>query len=116
MRVHATVASPIVTLARTAMLAVRGAPLSRRRGRLLRAGVGPLVLMLLAGAAAGRAGETPGQKCTVTKLKAAFKKAGAKGACFEKAIGTAAMVDTACLGKADASFGLAFQKAEAKGG
>jgi hypothetical protein len=72
--------------------------------------------MLLAGAAAGRAGETPGQKCTVTKLKAAFKKARAKGACYETAVAKAVTVNPLCLGKADAAFASAFQKAEAKGG
>jgi hypothetical protein len=76
----------------------------------------PLVLMLVAVPSPGRAGETPAQKCSVAKLKAAFKKTGKKGVCFEKAIAKAASVDPTCLGNADTAFGLAFQKAEAKGG
>lgn len=76
----------------------------------------PLVLMLVAVPTLGRAGETPAQKCSVAKLKAAFKKADKKGACFEKAIAKAASVDPTCLGNADTAFGFAFQKAEAKGG
>lgn len=64
-----------------------------------------------------RAGhQTPGEKCAVTKLKATFKKAAAKGACYGKAVAANVPVDSGCLVKAEQAFLASFQKAEAKGG
>ena len=79
--------------------------------------LGVTVLVLAAAPIAGRAAKTtPGERCAVAKLKAAFKKAAAKGACYEKAVSANTAVDAACLTKADEKFGAAFQKAETKGG
>lgn len=72
---------------------------------------------LLVGSSAALAAQaTPGQKCAIAKLKAAFKKASAKGACYVKAVGKGVAVDPDCLAKAEEAFAAAFQKAESKGG
>lgn len=76
--------------------------------------VGAIVLALVVPGNAAK--PTPGQKCAVSKLKAAFKKTAAKGACYEKAVTANVAVEPACLMKADEKFSAAFQKAEAKGG
>ena len=76
-----------------------------------------MVLAVFAGLASSsvRAGhETPGEKCAVAKLKATFKKAAAKGACYQKAVAANVPVDPGCLVKAEQAFLAAFQKAEAK--
>lgn len=72
--------------------------------------------VLSGGSPAHSAQTTPGQKCAVAKIKAAFKKAAAKGACYQKAVGKGVGVDADCLAKAEAAFAAAFQKAESKGG
>jgi hypothetical protein len=64
----------------------------------------------------GGATATPTQKCAVAKMKAAFRKAEAKGGCYEKATLTNSAVDPGCLSKAEYKFAVAFQKAEASGG
>jgi hypothetical protein len=77
------------------------------------------VLLVLATLVASpvRAGHpTPGEKCAVAKLKAAFKKMAKKAACNEKAVAANVPVDPACLAKAEQDFAAAFQKAEGKGG
>ena len=43
---------------------------------------------LLGAPSNGRAASTPAAKCAVAKIRAAFKKVSAKGACYEKAIAT----------------------------
>lgn len=74
----------------------------------------PAVLVLLAGGTTQAL--TLAEKCAAAKAKAAGAKVYAKAKCYQKALRTGAMVDTACLVKAEQKFVAAFGKAEAKGG
>ena len=97
---------------------VEGAPIqamSRRRRSCRRVAASVLVVAALAPAAV-RASQTPGQKCSVAKIKAAGKKANAALTCYAKSTAKGTPVDQACLTNASAAFLKAFQKAEAKGG
>jgi hypothetical protein len=59
---------------------------------------------------------TPGQKCAQAKNKAASKKLASKLKCWQKAIGSGATVDPACLTAAETKYGSAIAKIETKGG
>jgi hypothetical protein len=74
---------------------------------------GMIALSTLVGVARA---DTAAEKCAVTKIKAAVKKAAAKVACHTKAIKSGEPVDSDCLMKAEDKFSAAFTKAEAKGG
>ena len=62
------------------------------------------------------AASSPAQRCAGAKTKAAGAKVYAKTKCYQKALATGAVVDPACLAKAEQKFVAAFGKAEAKGG
>src|SRR5437867_4444366 len=81
-----------------------------RRGFLI--GVAVLVL----GGAGVRAATDPAAKCSSTKRKASGKKAAGKLKCHAKALTKGVGVDPFCLGKEEAKFSAAFEKAEGKGG
>ena len=88
--------------------------MSHRRMRLM---MTFLALVAALASNPGHAGrQTPGEKCAITKLKATFKKATAKGTCYQKAVAANLAVDPKCLTKAEEAFLASFQKAEAKGG
>ena len=76
---------------------------------------------LLAGAlvaamsAAGLAGLTGGQKCSIAKSKASVKKLGSKIKCYQKAVAAGSDVDPTCLTSAENKFDAAFAKAETPG-
>ena len=57
---------------------------------------------------------TPVQKCEVTKLQAAGKKATGELACYAKAVKKGIPIDPACIAKVEAKFADAFAKAELK--
>jgi hypothetical protein len=75
--------------------------------------VGTLVAVAPGGA---RASETPAQRCSVAKSKAAAKKIVAKLTCQQKAIRVGAAIDPTCLTAAETKFDAAIVKAEAPGG
>ena len=75
-----------------------------------------VVLSLLAAVPAAEGAATRAEKCAVSKLKAANKKAAARLRCHEKALVQGKRVASACLLAADDRFLVAFAKAELKGG
>lgn len=75
--------------------------------------VGTLIAAIPVGA---RASETPAQRCSVAKSKAAAKKIVAKLTCQQKAMRVGAAIDPTCLSAAETKFDAAIVKAEARGG
>ena len=83
-----------------------------------RAGTAWLLVGTLIAATPGgaRASETPAQRCSVAKSKAAAKKIVAKLTCQQKATRVGAAIDPTCLRTAERKFDAAIVKAEARGG
>ena len=77
---------------------------------------GTLLALVLLTTVSAHAGGSPGAKCAAAKIKAATKKAAAKGACYAKAVAAGSSVDGGCLSKAEEKFTAAFMKAESHGG
>src|SRR5262245_9880918 len=63
-----------------------------------------------------QAGQTPAQKCSVAKSRAAGKKIEAKLKCQQRAVQTGTAIDPACLMTAETKFNDAIARAEASGG
>jgi hypothetical protein len=72
--------------------------------------------LLAAMSGAPQAGQTPAQKCSVAKSRAAEKKIAAKLKCQQRAVQAGTGVDSGCLTTAEAKFDQAIAKAEAAGG
>jgi hypothetical protein len=88
------------------------------RTTLARTGAGWLLVgaLLAAMPSGARAGQTPAQKCSVAKSKAAAKKIEAKLKCQQRAVQEGTAVDPACVATAETKFNEAIAKAEAPGG
>ena len=88
------------------------------RTTLARTGVAWLLAaaLLAAMSTGSRAGQTPAQKCSVAKSRAAAKKIEAKLKCQQRAVQVGTAVDPACLTTAETKFNQAIAKAEAPGG
>jgi len=83
--------------------------------RALTAVLTALALVAIGGRGA-HATETPGQRCSSAKSKAAAKQVAAKLKCYENATQRGVAVDSTCLTSAEMRFRAAFAKADAGGG
>ena len=88
------------------------------RTTLARTGAAWLLIgaLLAAMSTGAQAGQTPAQKCSVAKSRAAAKKIEAKLKCQQRAVQEGTAVDPACLTTAETKFNEAIAKAEAPGG